>query len=707
MSVNSIMATASSGLAAAQAGLRVTSDNIANVNTPGYVRKTLEQSSRISDGMGIGVDVRGVRRAANTYLQLASLDAATASGKAGVRAELLDSAQSLFGDPGGTTAFFNRLDTVMSAFSQSSDDPSSTLRRTQAVGAMQDFLSSSASITNSLHDITGNADTRLSADVARVNALLAQIEELNVQITAQEAGHGDTTGSENLQSGMLNELAQLMDITTSDRLNGGIMVRSPQGQVLAGAGAATISYERGQGGDSFVTVTLPGGSNVATGINITGGEIGGLLSLRNREIPGIADQLGEYVSKAAEEINRAANASSAAPAPNSLTGRNTGLDLITAVNGFSGRTTIVITDNAGLVQRRVDIDFTTGDMTVDGVAGPTFTSTPTATDFLTDLNTALGTFGGATFTGGALKLTAQAGSGVAIQDDAAAPATKAGKGFSHFFGLNDLIRSSQPNDPATGMPTASTHGFNPGGEIVLRLTDAEGGRQRDITVTMPAAGDMQDVLDVLDELNDVATGSGLYGTFALDGAGRLAFTATASLKLSIASDTTQRGTGGPSLTQLFGLGQQQRATRGAAYFVDPAVNADPSRLPFATLDLTGGPLESALVTGDGTGAMAMSKASELTTAFAAAGGNGAITTTLARYAAQFSGQIGRAADDAGNAQDAANSVREEADTRRASVEGVSLDEELVSLTTYQQAFNASARLIQASKDLYDALIAMI
>ena len=63
MAITTIMATASSGLAAAQAGLRVTSDNIANVSTAGYVRKQLEQSSRISNGMGVGVDITGVKHA--------------------------------------------------------------------------------------------------------------------------------------------------------------------------------------------------------------------------------------------------------------------------------------------------------------------------------------------------------------------------------------------------------------------------------------------------------------------------------------------------------------------------------------------------------------------------------------------------------------------------------------------------------------------
>ena len=710
MSLASIMSTAQSGLVAAQTGLRTTSDNIANVNTAGYVRKTVEQTSRVSNGIGVGVDVSGIKRAANSYLQLASLNASTASGKAGIQAELLDTAQSLFGDPSTDGAYFNKLDSVMSAFSQSADDPASSLRRTQAVSAMQDFLSGSASISNSLNDMSRNSDTRINADVDRVNTLLGQIEQLNVQITSQQAGGGDITGSENLQSGMLNELSSLMDISVGERTNGGVTVRSPQGQLLAGAGAATLSYQQGQGGDSFLTATLAGGSSQSSGINITGGEIGGLMSLRNNQIPGIADQLGEYVSKAVEEINRAANNASAAPAPNSLTGKNTGLDLPTALDGFTGVTTVAITDSAGVVQRRVDIDFSSGQMTVDGVAGPTFAGapavTPTSSSFLTSLNTALGTFGSASFNNGVLSLTAQPGSGVAVQDDSTTPSAKAGKDFSHFFGLNDLIRSDQPNDPATGMTPTSAHGFTPGGTITLRLTDGDGGRQRDITVSMPAAGTMQDVLDAL---NDNATGAGLYGAFALDGQGQLGFTARAGsgLKLSIASDSTQRGAGGPSLSQLFGLGQAQGVTRGAAYYVDPAVSADPSRLPFATLNLSVAPGLSSLVTGDGSGALAISKVGDVTTSFGAAGGNAAVSTTLARYSAQFSGQIGRAADDAANAQTAADDVKTEADTRRSSVEGVNLDEELVNLTTYQQAFNASARLIQASKDLFDALIGMM
>ena len=73
----------------------------------------------------------------------------------------------------------------------------------------------------------------------------------------------------------------------------------------------------------------------------------------------------------------------------------------------------------------------------------------------------------------------------------------------------------------------------------------------------------------------------------------------------------------------------------------------------------------------------------------------------------FAGAIGRDAAAATTRSQSAAAVQTEATARRQSVEGVNLDEELVRLTTYQQAFNASARMIQASKDLFDVLLSMI
>jgi len=93
--------------------------------------------------------------------------------------------------------------------------------------------------------------------------------------------------------------------------------------------------------------------------------------------------------------------------------------------------------------------------------------------------------------------------------------------------------------------------------------------------------------------------------------------------------------------------------------------------------------------------------------FGAAGALGASTMTVSRYASELAGAIGRDSADASSRKDAADAIKTEADNRLQSTESVNLDEELVNLTTYQQAFNASARMIQATKDLFDVLAGLI
>jgi flagellar hook-associated protein 1 FlgK len=700
MSLNTILNVATSGMMAAQTGLRVVSDNIANINTAGYVRKTISQSNLISNGMGVGVNIDAIKRATDKFMAAASLNGASDTGRTTAIATAMDNAQKLFGDPTSTTNYFSTLDDVYSAFSSAVDDPSSTLLRSQATTKVEDFLSESKRITSSLSSQIKDTDSRIGADVDRVNDLLKQIDSLNVDIVRAKMAGADGTGSENVQSGLINELSTYMNVQVSDRANGGVTVRSSEGVSLAGDGPATVTYNQSGAANGYLTVTTANSGGQVMPLAVSNGEIQGLLQLRNTDLPNLSDQLGEFVTRAAEELNRASNASSAVPAPSSMTGKDTGLDANTAFNNFTGKTTIAITDASGVIQQRVDVDFDAGTMTVNGATGPTFTNT----NFLTQLNTALGGTATAGFANGELSLnTTTAGNGIAIVDDATTPSSKAGKGFSQFFGMNDIIRSDGYSPYETGMKATDQSGFTAGQTITLRLTDGDGSRIRDVQVAIPSGtGSMQETVDALNSRN---SGVGLYGAFTLGSKGELTFTANNAtpVSLSVVEDTTQRGVGGPSLSQLFGVGMSERSTRGGLFSIDPAMDADPSKLPFAKFDLTAAAGTSSLAIGDGRGALAMAKAGDTTTAFATAGDTAGSKKSVLSYGADFSGSIARKAASATSRKDAAESVQTEVDAQRQSQEGVNLDEELVNLTTYQQAFNASARLIQATKDMFDVL----
>jgi flagellar hook-associated protein 1 FlgK len=698
MSLTTVLSNAASGLQAAQMSLRAVSDNVANVNTPGYVRKTVNQAPLVVGAAGMGVVVTGTERVTDQYLELASQSAGADSSRYAAYAQYMDTAQGLFGDPTSDTFFLNRLDQMYAGFSAAANDPSSGLLRNQAIGDVTSFLNDAQRINNQLINLNQTMDTRIGADVANANDMLQQINDLNADISRAKVLGQDSSGAENVQAQLVDKLATMLGVKASPRANGGVEIRTADGVKLAGDGAAKLTYVTNGSAPGYVAVLPTDGLGGSQPISIDGGEVRGLMDLRNTKLPQMGDQLGELVQRAVDQLNAAHNASTAVPAPATLTGRNTGFDMQTALANMTGKTTVAIVDASGVVQKRVDIDFDAGTMAVDGGAPSGFSTA----SFDSDLTAALGGAGTASFSNGVLSISATGSNGVSIDEGTS---NKAGKGFSAYFGLNDLVRSPGLGTYETGLTTSDPHGFNPGDTITFRLAQSDGKPVRDVQVTVPP-GNMGDLINAL---NNSSTGVGLYGQFSLNPNGQLTFTSTPPINagLSVLQDNTQHGAGGPSMTQFFGLGPGERFTRANTFQVDPKIASNPSRLAFAHLDLSVAAGTPALSAGDASGALALAQSGGVNTQFGPAGTLSGGTLTVSGYAAEFSGSVARDAADADTKKQAADAVKTEADARRQSTESVNLDEELVHLTTYQQAFNASARLIQATKDLFDVLTNMI
>ena len=704
MSLNAIMNTATSGLAAAQTQLRVVSDNVSNVNTPGYVRKIADQVTLTSQGMGAGVEVARIRLATDRFLQAASLNAGAEAARQGARYELYDRVQSLFGDPGGTSGFFSQVDAVFSAFAASAEDPTSSPRRQDALFKTQALFDEAGRIAEQIQAVREDADGRIQSAIEKANSLLQQIEGLNLEIARATVVNGDASGAETAQSALIGQLAELVDIRVSTRPVGGVSIRTGAGTLLAGEGAATLSYVRagtvtGETAFNEIWVTEPGGQKKSLLDSVTSGEIKGLVELRDIEAPATAQRLAELVAHVADELNRAHNANSSVPPPTTLVGRNVGQSFESAVAGFTGQTTIAVTNTAGVIQGRADIVFSGATMTVNGAAA-------TPANFLTVLNAQLGGAATASFADGKLTVTATGTNGVVIADDPTSPSAKAGRGFSHYFGLNDLISTDRPAFYETGMTAASPHGFTAGEALSFRFTGESGSKLRDIQVAVPVGGTVGDLVAAL---NDPATGVGRFGSFALAADGSLSFTGygNPAPRMSVLEDTTVQVPSGISVTELFGIAGGVRASRADGFSLRTDIRQSPSKLALAQLNLAAAVGAPALSTGDGRGALLLADAGERAANFSPAGGSSGGSISVSRYAAELSGEIGGKAAAAKNSHDTAAALATEASARQTAYEGVNLDEELVLMTTYQQAFNASARLIQAANDMYDTLLGMI
>ncbi|HZZ89393.1 MAG TPA: flagellar hook-associated protein FlgK [Caulobacteraceae bacterium] len=704
MAITPMMAAALSGLQTAQTGLTTVSNNITNVNTPGYAREIVDQSPQVSGGVGTGVRVNDVRRVSNQYLESANYNASSTAGSASIMATMLDQAQAAFGDPSQSGAYLNQLSSVFSDFSAAAINPASSLSRSQTLNDLNSFLDSTQNVAGTLQTLNTQADGQINNDVTQINQLLTQIGALNQQIEKGVATNANVAGSQDAQSQLLGQLSSLMTISVNTQADGTMVVRSSNGQLLAGEGGstATLSYTPSVTGLGTISATAAG-TNRPTTLQIGDGELQGLLTLRNDTIPGLQQQLSSYVTGAVTAINAAHNANSASPPPQTLSGRNTGLDLPTIVSDFSGKTNIAIVDSTGAVAQQVAIDFSAGTMSVNGGAATAFTPAT----FLASLNTALGGTGTASFANGALSVSATAsGNGVAIADDATTPARDGGQGFSQFFGLNDLVTSTEITNYNTGLKASDLAGFTPGGQITFQIANPQGGTTATISVAAPPAGStMQDLLDTL---NAPIGGMGQYGSFSLDANGAMTFTpSSAGSSLAVMTDTTQRGAGGPSMSQLFGLGASQQAGRASSFQVRSDIAANPMNMALAKLDLSAASGQPAIAIGDGSGATALAQAANAAIGFAAAGGMPAMSTSIVQYAATLGGSIGQRAAAADTAKTSAIAIQTEAQTRLQSTEGVNLDEELVNLTTFQQAYNASARLVQASKAMIDTLLDIV
>ncbi|MGZ9114790.1 MAG: flagellar hook-associated protein FlgK, partial [Brevundimonas sp.] len=648
MSLNAIMNTATSGLATAQTQLRVVSDNVSNVNTPGYVRKIADQRTLTSQGMGSGVEVSRIRLATDRFLQAASLNAGANAAREGVRYELYDRIQSLFGDPGGDSGFFSQVDGVFSAFAASAEDPTSSPRRQEALFKTQALFDEAGRIGKQIQAVREDADGRIQSAMEKTNGLLKQIESLNLEIARATAVDGDASGAETAQAALIGQLAQLVDIRVSVRAVGGVSIRTGSGTLLAGQGAATLEYNRagtvtGETAFNEIWITEPGGQKRSLMDSVTSGEIKGLVELRDIEAPAAAERLAELVSHVADELNRAHNGNSSVPAPVSLTGRNVGQSFVSAIEGFTGRTTVAVTNAAGVIQNRADIVFSGATMTVNGTA-------TTPANFLADLNLQLGGAANASFTNGRLSITATAPNGVAVADDATTPSDKAGRGFSHYFGLNDLISSDRPAFYDNGLTVNSAHGFTAGETLTFRFTGESGSRLRDLQVAIPPGGTVDDLIT---RLNDPALGIGRFGAFALASDGSLSFTGygNPAPALSVLEDTTTQVPSGVSVTELFGIAGGVRSSRADGFSLRTDIRQTPSRLALAQLNLSAAAGTPALSAGDGRGALILADAGERSSNFQPAGGSTGGSISVSRYASELSGEIGGRAAAAKNRQE--------------------------------------------------------
>ena len=698
-----------SALKTNSAALSVVSNNVSNLNTPGYARRIVNEQTLAAGGQLMGVDIASVQRVSSQFLNQEVMSAGGAASQYDTMAGLFSQLNGLLGGPGDNQSLATGLTNLSSAFATASQAPSASASRSGVANALNNLAGEFSSASSTITSLQSQIDQQVVNAVPSANSLIKQVFDLNTEIRTATAAGDTASGLEDQRDVALNNLSQTLGIKTSQNADGSLNVSTTDGVNLVSNTYAQLGYSGGSQNGSYGNVTIqdinpqtgqPIGTAQPLDSHLGSGSLKGMIDMRDKVLGGLNQTLGNLAKQTAQAFNAQSNANAAYPPPSSLTGRETGLLSGDALN-FSGKTSFAVTDPSGNLVSRIDVDFGAGTLSVNGGAAQSIGST--VGSFTTALNGALGSNGSASFSGGQLSIAATGGNGVLVQDDATAPSSRGGVGLSQFFGLNDLFQAQGSSVPGTGLASSDAGGFAAGGKISLQLKGPDGDVVKNVSVTTTAG---QTIGNIVSALNSAMGGA---ATVTLNADGSLS-TSTSALYpgygLNVTGDSTQRGATGVSFSTLFGLGGAALGLQATNFSVTSAVANNPARIGLASPALTSSSTIGSTVVsaGDNSGALALQNLITKTQKFGAAGGITAQAASLSDYAATFYQNLSTQSNSVTASQTTQDDRLHEAQSRQSSNSGVNLDEELMSLSQYPQSYAAGARMLTVVDQLYQTLL---
>jgi flagellar hook-associated protein 1 FlgK len=319
MSLTQALGASIAGLKATQSGLSLVASNVANAATPGYIRKTVDQSASTGSETGIGVNVMAIKRELDTYVQRQLRTENSGANYADTRAQLYSRLQQLYGQPGASNSLegiYNNFTTTLQALSTSPDDPAA---RGAVISAAQQLAQQLNYTSDSIQQLRGDAELGIADAVKQANTALQTIADLNTKLA--DYPQIDTAAATMLdqRDAAIDQLSKLMDIhlVTSD--NNQVTVFTNSGIQLAGKLPAQLFFDA-QGtmsaaaqwtadpatrtvGTLMLNSPYGGSVDMVKANAIRSGQIAGLLQMRDQDLVQAQNQLDGLASAMASALS--------------------------------------------------------------------------------------------------------------------------------------------------------------------------------------------------------------------------------------------------------------------------------------------------------------------------------------------------------------------------------------------------------------------
>jgi flagellar hook-associated protein 1 FlgK len=459
-----------SSLMASQVQISVASSNVANADTTGYTVKTANQVSTTSGGAGTGVAITGITSNVDKLLLRSLITAESELGAADIGNDYLDRLQALYGSTTGAddtgTSIANTLASLEAAVSSLAATTSSASLQSSVVSALDDLASQLRETSSGIQELRSTADAAISSDVDQVNDSLKTIASLNAQIKQATAAGQPTGDLEDQRNVALQSVATRMNVSYFISTTGDMQVYTAAGQTLVDSSAHLLSFTAASS-VSAASAYDPDSSSTLSGISVNGvditsqitsGEIGALISLRDTVLPAAQSQLDQLANELIDSLNAASNQGTSLPPPSTLTGTTT-VNSTTALNA-TGTVRIAVADQSGSLVSYSDLDLS---------------NYSTIGDLVSAINGISGLSASINASGKVVIASSSSSNGIAINEMTSSVGAN-GPGLSDYLGLNDLVTGTGASNFSVRSDILANSGLLPVATLNSSATLTTGGK---------------------------------------------------------------------------------------------------------------------------------------------------------------------------------------------------------------------------------------
>lgn len=312
--INTAFSIATGALEADQEALDITSNNVANANTAGYTRELpnwVENdpidigSLQFGDGVSVTGGISQRDRVLDQEVQQQNQEVSASS----ERLNALDQLQAIFNQTTNANSTSSSINGIGQDLSNFFDSLSSLESNASDSSLRQSVLSSATTLAG---DISGAAaqlsaqqsalDQQSGSVVTQINSLSQSIAQLNTEIQSSSPTTDAGTLEDQRQQD-IQQLSQFIGVHQIQTENNGISITTAGGSLLVSEGQSFALTTGSLNGVNHIYDSQ--GNDITTALASGGGQIGGLLTVRDQDIPQVSSALDTLAYDFGSAVNTA------------------------------------------------------------------------------------------------------------------------------------------------------------------------------------------------------------------------------------------------------------------------------------------------------------------------------------------------------------------------------------------------------------------